>query len=378
MNSRERLMASLQGRPVDRPPVSFYEIGGIPMDPDDPDPYNVHNGPTWRPLLHLAEEKTDLIRMAGLQAAPGQISPGQALRHTEQWEENGSRWMRTTLKAGPHRFTQLVRRDPEADTLWTVEHFLKNEDDLRRFLELPDEVFEKEPADIGALCAADEAVGARGIVMVDTADPLCEAAALFDMGVYVLMAATEPELFHRLLERIAPPIQRRVEAVARAFPGRLWRIFGPEYAVEPYVPPHCFGDYVVRYTGPLVESIRRHGGYPRIHCHGRVRRVLPQIVRMGATAIDPLEPPHQGDALLAEVRRDFGQELTLFGNIEISDIETMEPSRFRELARRSVAEGTSGMGRGFVLMPTSCPYGRAISPTTMANYEALVEAVGAA
>ena len=34
-------MATLRGEPVDRPAVSFYEIGGFQSDPADPDPYNI-------------------------------------------------------------------------------------------------------------------------------------------------------------------------------------------------------------------------------------------------------------------------------------------------------------------------------------------------
>ena len=41
MTRRERLMATLRGEPVDRPAVSFYEIGGFQSDPADPDPYNI-------------------------------------------------------------------------------------------------------------------------------------------------------------------------------------------------------------------------------------------------------------------------------------------------------------------------------------------------
>jgi len=52
---RERLMRTLRGEPVDRPAVSFYEIGGIPMDPTDPDSFNIYNSPDWQPLLQLAE-----------------------------------------------------------------------------------------------------------------------------------------------------------------------------------------------------------------------------------------------------------------------------------------------------------------------------------
>ena len=63
MSRRERLMATLRGKPVDRPAVNFYEIGGFQVDPSDPDELNVYNDPSWQPLLRLAEEQTDLIRM---------------------------------------------------------------------------------------------------------------------------------------------------------------------------------------------------------------------------------------------------------------------------------------------------------------------------
>ena len=65
MTRRERLMATLRGAAVDRPAVSFYEIGGWRLNPDDPDPYNVFNDPSWRPLIELAENETDVIRMMG-------------------------------------------------------------------------------------------------------------------------------------------------------------------------------------------------------------------------------------------------------------------------------------------------------------------------
>ena len=64
MTRRERLMATLRGEAVDRPAVSFYEIGGWKLDPDNvDDPFNIYSGPGWRELIRLAEEETDLIRM---------------------------------------------------------------------------------------------------------------------------------------------------------------------------------------------------------------------------------------------------------------------------------------------------------------------------
>ena len=62
MTPRERLLATLKGEKVDRPAVSFYEIGGFNIDPDDPDKYNVYNAPSWKPLLELADNHGAEVR----------------------------------------------------------------------------------------------------------------------------------------------------------------------------------------------------------------------------------------------------------------------------------------------------------------------------
>ena len=370
MTRRERLMATLRGERVDRPAVSFYEIGGFEIDPGDPDPFNIYNDPSWRPLLALAEEQTDLIR---LRTPRLQRSPGPFFT-TETREEGGSRLTRTTVRTGGRTLTSLTRRDREVNTIWTLEHLLKDVDDLKAYLEVPDGAFEEE-VDVTGLIEEDRQLGDRGIVMVDTPDPICLAASLFSMEDYTVVAFSEPELFHRLLEKFAVVLHRRTGIVAREFPGHLWRIFAPEYASEPFLPTRLFEEYVCRYTGPMVDLIRRHGGFARLHCHGRIRHLLPHFIRMGATATDPIEPPPQGDITLAEVRRDYGRDLVLFGNLEVADIENLSPPQFEQVVAQSLREGTSGTGRGFVLLPSAAPYGRTITSTTLANYETMVRLV---
>lgn len=383
MTSRERLMATLRGEPVDRPAVNFYEIGGISvdpsvhgkgrgaMDPDDPDPFNVYNDPSWRPLLRLAETSTDLIRMRQpiLRDPPG--SPREEFIRVREWQEGDARFVRTEIRVGGRVLTQTIRRDRQVATNWCIEHLLKSREDVLAWLELPDEVFARE-VDVTPLWEEEQRVGERGIVMVDTGDPICAVAPLFDMEDYLMFAFTERALFHRMLEKAARPLWDITERTARDFPGHLWRIYGPEYASEPYLPTTLFEEYVVRYTKPMFDSIRRYGGFPRLHCHGRIRNLLPFFVQMGATATDPIEPPPQGDVTLEFVRREYGRELVLFGNIEASDLENLEPSEFEKVVAQSLREGTAGEGRGFVLMPSAAPYGRTITPRTMANYETMV------
>jgi len=125
----------------------------------------------------------------------------------------------------------------------------------------------------------------------------------------------------------------------------------------------------------MVKQIKNYGGLVRIHAHGRVKNVLDYIVDMGADATDPIEPPPHGDVDLKYLRKKYGKQLVLFGNIEIADIENMPSEMFRKVVKQSIADGTSGVGRGFVLMPTSAPYGRIISEQTLRNYQIMVEEV---
>ncbi len=375
MNRRERLMASLQGKPVDRPPVCFYEITGYIGDQNSsgPDPFNIYSHPSWRPLLDLAWERTDIIPRRGVSFRNAPPDPVKELTKVETWTDRaGSRFRRETVRAGSRTLTKLTRRDPDVHTVWTLEHLLKDEDDFRAWIDLPQAGFGGEP-DTGEFLRVEREIGDRGIVLVDRGDALCQVAELFDMATYTVIALTEPELMHRALEKVQRLRLPQAEAIARALPGRLWRVVGPEYAAPPYLPPHLFREYVTRYDKPLVEAIQRHGGFARIHSHGRLSEVLDHIAETGCSGLDPVEPPHQGDVTLAYVRGRYGRQLALFGNIEATDLENLPAEQFREKVATALREGTAGEGRGFVLMPSACPYGRELPAKALANYRIMVE-----
>ncbi|MCJ7532781.1 MAG: hypothetical protein MUO64_17385 [Anaerolineales bacterium] len=375
MNRRERLMATFRGEPVDRSPVGFYELNGLDENIDDQDPFNIYNHPSWASLIELTREKTDRIVMRSIPLKDAPLNPIDDCTTIESWlDENGRRFIRRTIRYGSHTLTEVTRRDPDVNTVWVVEHLLKNVQDVEFYLEIPLTTSLGVP-DISGVLQVEETLGESGIVMIDTPDPLCEAAQLFHLADYLIIAFTEPGLFHRLLERFAILLYQKTEAVARALPGRLWRIYGPEYASPPYLPPRLFQEFVVRYDTKMVELIHQHDGYARIHSHGRLKQILGDIVSTGCVGLDPIEPPPQGDVSLRYVRESYGEQLVLFGNLEASDIENLPTDLFRRKVMAALQEGTSGKGRGFVLMPSACPYGRVLSPLALANYGAIIDTV---
>jgi hypothetical protein len=374
MNQRERLMATLEGEPVDRPAVSFYEINGLDENPDDQNPYNIYNHPSWRPLIQLAKDHTDRIVMRDV---PFLETPRDLIREliTEKtWVENGSSYIQKTMQAGKRQLTQTTRRDVGVNTVWQVEHLLKDLDDLKAFMDLP----WPEPGgipDTRSVFAAEASLGESGIVMIDTGDPICAAAALFDLGTYTVLASTEPEWFRKLLEVFASELFFRTQAVATTLPGRLWRIYGAEYASPPYLHPKLFREYVTVYDREMVKIIQSNRGYARIHCHGKLRLILDEIRATGCMGIDPIEPPPQGDVELKYVRDRYGDQMVLFGNLEASDLENLPTDLFEQQIRKAIREGTGGAGRGFVLMPSSCPYGRELQDLALRNYQKMIEVI---
>ncbi|MCL5408666.1 MAG: hypothetical protein M1135_01405 [Candidatus Omnitrophica bacterium] len=374
MFRQERLMASIKGEAVDRPPVSFYELNGLDENPENSDPFNIYSHPSWKPLLNLTREKTDRIVMRGV---PFKNTPEDSLKEFTEINtriEGKSEFTTITIKAGNRILRSMSRRDMDVRTTWRLEHLLKNMDDFKTYLDLPETPPGGEP-DISGILKTEELLGDTGIVMIDTSDPLCNAAELFSMQDYIMTAFSYPDMFHKLLERFFSALYFRIEAIARVLPGKLWRIYGPEFASPPYLPPSFFTEYVVKYDKPLIDLIRKSGGYPRIHCHGRIKDILGGIITTGCTGLDPIEPPPQGDVELSYVRNKYGKNLTLFGNLEVSDIENLPEPEFEKKVIKALQEGTAGEGRGFVLMPSACPYGRILSDLTLKNYEKIIEVV---
>jgi len=375
MTRRERLLKTMRGEAVDRPAVSFYEINGLDENPEDTDPFNIYSDPSWKPLIDLAKNKTDRIVMRSVGIKDLIKGEVEDLTSTETWyDEIGSRFTKTIIKCNKRELTQVSKRDLDVNTVWSIEHLLKNIDDFKAWLEIPESSSSFEP-NIQDVLNAEESLGETGIVMLDTPDPLCKIAPLFSMEEYTIIALTEPELMHRALQKIAKPMYRKMEATCKALPGHLWRIYGPEYASPPYLPPYLFQEYVTEYVKPMVDIIHKYNGYARIHSHGNLKDILDFIVETGCDGLDPIEPPHQGDVKLSYVREKYGEQLVLFGNLEISDIENMDTAKFAEKVHTAIQEGTSGSGRGFVLMPSACPYGRHLSSLSIKNYEEMIRII---
>jgi hypothetical protein len=319
--------------------------------------------PAYGNLMQFIRDNTDCLYMCSFPAR------NRAERVTiTEWDEGNRHVVRRVLHTPTGDLTAGEFRESGLNTTWRTERLLNTDADVARFLSLPREM---DAPDLRAFAVVQERLGDNGIPLVDVADPICIVAELFEFSEFMMRAFTQPEQIIALLDHVAPAVYGHLDYLLDHGIGPLFRVIGAEYVTPPYLPPRFFEQFVVRYTGPMIERIHAHGMYARLHCHGRLRQALPMIVEMGVDALDPVEAPPSGDITLAEVKQLYGDRICLFGNLQLRDLETLSAEDMRRVARETIETGKPG--GGFVIMPTAAPINADLSPNTERNYRIFIE-----
>ena len=362
MNSTQRLAACLKGQPTDRVAISAYELVGWNSRAWE----NIE--PSYRRLMDIIRAHTDCMYMTDVPVP--NAAQGAWDVETTRWDEGGQHVTRGVIHAPGRDLTFVSSHSDNVKTVWRREHLVKNLDDLRAYLDLP---WQPGEADFGELQRAWGELGDdKGLPLVTIEDPLCELAEAFEFGDFMVHMMTEPDAMLAAMDCLH---ERHLAVLRKILAGPVtnvvFRIAGPEYATPPYLPPEMFRRLVTRYDGLYIRMIRAAGAFARIHSHGKIAHVLDQIDEMAPDALDPLEPPPDGDIDIPELKRRIGSRICLMGGIELKHLETRDEDFISQLVRQTIAAGKSG-GR-FVIMPTAAPINIPLSAKTEANFIRFIE-----
>jgi len=347
MTPRERLTATLTGRPIDRPPVSLYEIDGFGTrwSPDHPSYTRVRSF-VRKNCDNMILETPSIPGPYGFLYSGG--DPGLVIVETRRAGDDEI--TRTTIATPRGPLSMETRISPDIYTVWTTEFLCKNEEDVRRLLSLPFEPLAPDFADFDTLNAE---VGDSGIMMPDVNDPIVMVSSVMQFEDYITLATLSRPLFRRLLDFFAERIGYWLDAVTERTTGIIYRIVGPELCTPPYMPPEWFREFIVEYDRPFIDTIRKSGSFARIHCHGNIAKVAHMMLEMEPDALDPLEEPPGGDIAFGDAKRILGGSICLMGNIQESMFELAKPENVVREVRR-IKEIGAPDGR-FVVMPTATP-----------------------
>jgi MtaA/CmuA family methyltransferase len=279
MNSRERVLSLLEGKPVDRPPcmpitMQFAaDLIGVPYRKYETDYYTLAEG-----QLRVAEQFAfDYVNTMSDPA-------------------------REASDCGAS--VEFFENSPAA--LNHDDALLSDKSSLLR-LKMPDPA--SAPRMLNALKAVavlNERIGAEKIMEGWIEGPCAEGADLRGLNTLMLDFYDDPQFVRDLFEWVTELELRFAREQIRAGADMI----GIGDAAASLVGPDIYEEFVWPYEKRLIDGIRDAGGKTRLHICGNTRFALPLIGKLGADIVDIDYP-----APIGEARVKMGAEQTLLGNL---------------------------------------------------------------
>jgi uroporphyrinogen decarboxylase len=180
-------------------------------------------------------------------------------------------------------------------------------------------------------------------------------------GTFWLMPGTEMmefavKLFERPQELHAEARQKCDESIALARQqvdqGVDFICINSDYGYNrgPFISPEMFAEVVTPYLTKIVAAIHELGVKAVLHSDGDLRLILEQLVSTGLDGYQSIDP--QGSMDIAEVKRQYGQQLVLMGNVQTSLLQEVDDLRIRESVRYAMTHGKPG-GR-YIFSTSNC------------------------
>ena len=360
MTHRQRMLAAIRRQPVDRVPVCTYNLHpyGSPHEAD----------PSYVPILECVARKAGIFSKTDVQ---GLYEPTDVEHRSTLVEEVAGVTRTTRFLHTPKGDLCQVTEKPADQPAYVTEAYVKSDADIDRFLSLP---WEPTDPDLSAARALRKRIGEAGIVGLGYHDPMYEAITLFDYEDFLMRCVDDLDGVVRLIDVLFERLEMQMRKLAKRAAGSdfFMHTGGPEAATPPMMPPHLFARLVTPYQKRLVDIFHEHGLLVALHCHGRVRLVLDEIIACGFDLLEPVEPPPQGDMSLPEIMEKAGGRLAVMGHIQDQDLHNAPAGHFREFIE-TLAPQIRGR-TGVMLSPTATPFQHPATDTSVRNYIEWVEA----
>ena len=120
----------------------------------------------------------------------------------------------------------------------------------------------------------------------------------------------------------------------------------------PFLSPVMFNELITPYLARLTAAYRELGFYVIKHTDGNIMPILDQLVQTHPHALHSLDP--QGGVDLAEVKRRYGKELCLIGNVNCGMLDTGTDEEVIASARYALRHGMPG--GGYIFATSNCIY----------------------
>jgi len=120
----------------------------------------------------------------------------------------------------------------------------------------------------------------------------------------------------------------------------------------PFLRPAQFAEFVTPYLARLTQGYRDMGFYVIKHTDGNIMPILDQLMQTHPHALHSLDP--QGGVDIAEVKRRYGRDVCLIGNVNCGLMDTGTDEEVVASVRYALQNGMPG-GR-YIFSTSNCVY----------------------
>jgi uroporphyrinogen decarboxylase len=134
----------------------------------------------------------------------------------------------------------------------------------------------------------------------------------------------------------------------------------------PFLSPAQFGEFITPHLARVTQGYRDMGFYVIKHTDGNIMPVIDQLAETRPHALHSLDP--QGGVDIAEVKKRYGHELCLIGNVNCG---LMDSGTDEAVTRSAEYALTHGMpGGGYIFSTSNCVY----TGMRLSRYELILDA----
>lgn len=187
-----------------------------------------------------------------------------------------------------------------------------------------------------------------------------------EMEAFACQMVEEPDKLKTQTREAVDTMLARAERMRR--PGGIdgWALCADYcFNTGPFLSPAAFGEFVTPYLARLTRGYRDLGYYVIKHTDGNIMPIIDQLVATKPHALHSLDP--QGNVDLAEVKRRYGGEVCLMGNVHCGMLDGGTMEEVEAAARASLRAGMPG--GGYVFCTSNCVY----TGMPLASYERMLE-----
>jgi len=358
MNPRDRLLATLRGKRVDRVPL-VLEGFHYPSASDIADPAK-------REVVDRISGEVHFFHVCPAFVNRYLVTPPQRVRTVKRDDSNGETICTTEIDTPEGKLTAVTGRNRVSDTTWTLKYPVESLADIEKIRSVPwDLPTALAPPDLSDLPAAFKT---RGIVCARVSSPFVCVAGMMPYDYFLELCATDIGLIKDLTSQCLDRTLSVLDVLlAEKSVEYVW-MGGCEWLTPPMGSPTHYEELVQHFERQVIQRIHGGGAISHIHCHGNVRSTLELVIERGADYFEPVEPPPDGDITFAEAKALANGRITLGGNIEARILECGDADVVEDAVRKAFEGGRHRM----ILRTTAGPISR-LTPQILANYHRMID-----